>query len=248
MTDRFAALLEKADDNDKAELSLAHNARIKAMRAFQESPGKATRDDKDACQQNYDDTLDRLWGKYHPEQNSAADNGNAWFRDKKAAYTWYADNGGTLTYSGFTRQEMTTNGRRVLRSDIDRMLIAELRRRTPAPRPDEEYIDTARDEARLMAAKADREEMRRDEERRQLDSAWVPRENADEEICVWTGRLRDATAYHLGKALLAIIHACGGQPARLAEVQALVDDALATACNEIANTAEITAEIEDDDQ
>jgi hypothetical protein len=39
MADRFAALLEKADDNDKAELSLAHNARIKAMRAFQESPG-----------------------------------------------------------------------------------------------------------------------------------------------------------------------------------------------------------------
>ena len=240
MTDRFQSLIEKVDAADKAELTVAYNARISALKAFQERPGRATRDDKDACDSNYTDTLDRLWAKYHPDQ-AAKDEGALWFRTKKDAFAWYADQGGQRQKSSFY-DTVPAEGKRVTRYSVSEML-----RKEKATSPAAIDMSGQREDAetRKAVADADKSQMQAEEMRRALDAKWMLRERADEEICVWVSRLRDATAYHLGRALLGLIHACGGQPARLAEVQALIDDALATACNEIANSDEITVDIED---
>ena len=118
----------------------------------------------------------------------------------------------------------------------------DVKRRSPSAPPG---YDTAEHEARKIKADADQSEMKADAMRRELDRRWILRESAEEETCVWVSRLRDAVTYHLGKNLPAIIHACGGQISRLSEVQAIVDAALADACNEIANAEELTVLIED---
>ena len=100
-------------------------------------------------------------------------------------------------------------------------------------------------DTRKAEADAEKSEMQAEEMRRQQDRRWMLRERADEITCVWVSRLRDAVVYHLDKNLLAVIYGCGGQPERQAEVKAIIDAALATACNEIANAEELTVEIED---
>ena len=240
MTDRFAQLHETVTDPvDKGALAIARNGRIKAMEAYRDKPGKASRDDLDACQEHYAATVARLWRQYHPAE--AKDDGGAWFRDKAAAFTWYAEQGGGRQKSSFYAT-VPADGKKV-----SRLAVSELLRKERATAPAAVDLTARREEADTRKAEADAEkaQMQAEEMRRTQDAKWVLRERADEEICVWVSRLRDAVAYHLGRAQLAVIHACGGQPARLAEVQALIDEALAAASNEIANAEEITVEIED---
>lgn len=242
MTDRFATLRESiTDELDKLSLADAYNARIKAMQARRERPGKQTIDDLKACEDHFEQTIDTLWSKYFPEKaKSPADH---WFRDKASAFCWYTEQGGQRQKSSFYAV-VPADGRRVSRFAVSEMLRKE--KSGPAA-PVAADLSAQREEAetRKAIADADKSQMQAEEMRRALDKKWMLRETAEEEICVWVARLRDAVAYHLGKIQLAIIHACGGQPARLAEVQALIDDALAAAGNEIANSEEVTVLIED---
>jgi hypothetical protein len=167
-----------------------------------------------------------------------------YFPSKGHAFNWYVEQGGFKQKSAFY-QAIPADGKRVSRLVVSEFLRKE-RHKAPA------VVDLAsrREDADTRKAEADaaKAEMQAEEMRRQLDSKWIEREQSDEETCVWVSRLRDASAYHLGRELLAIIHACGGNPARLAEVQAIVDAALAAAANEIANADEITVTIEDLDE
>lgn len=244
MSDRFRQLLEKADELDKPDLVAAHNGRIDSLKAFTAKPGKVTCEDKDKCQENYDGTVERLWRKYFPGQAAASGEDGDHFRNIAAAFAWYKAEGGEREQTSFYKN-VPKNGKSVLRFAVSEMLRKE---RVKAP----SVVDlSARKEdadTRKAVADAEKAEMQAEEMKRQLDARWMPRDRAEEETCVWVGRLRDATAYHLGKNLLAIIHACGGQAARLAEVQSIIDAALAAAANEIANSEEITVEIEDLDE
>lgn len=240
MTDRFQTLITQADANDKAMLTVVHNARLSALKAYQERPGKSTRDDKSATEDEYQDTVERLWGKYHGDTESTG----RWFRDKQKAHDWYADQGGNLTYSAFTRQDLTTEGRKVLRESVLEILLAE-RRKTTSTTASLANYDTAVDEARLIKAKADREEIRRDDEQRALDRKWILREDADLETCTWSALTRDTIAHRLTTNLPALIHVSGGDIARIPDAQAIIDQAIADACNDIANSGEVTVEIEE---
>lgn len=243
MGDRYQQILERADSTDKVEISYAHNARIESLKEFAAKPGKATREDKDSCQDNYDATVERLWAKYFPEKASAGEECDH-FRNVAAAFAWYKAEGGEREQTSFYKN-VPKKGKSVSRFAVSEMLRKE---RVKAPAVVDLSARKEEADTRKAVADAEKAEMQAEEMKRQLDARWVPRDRAEEEVCVWVGRLRDATAYHLGKNLLAIIHACAGQAARLAEVQAIVDAVMATAANEIANAEEITVEIEDLDE
>ena len=158
------------------------------------------------------------------------------------AFVWYVTEGGQREKTSFYAKVPRSGGsKRISRFAVSEMLRKERKVSTSgadlSDRREKAETDKAEADARISRAKADAVE-------RELDAAWVRREEAEEETCVWVSRLRDAVTYHLGKNLLAIIHASGGQAGRLAEVQTMIDAVLASACNEIAESSEITVEIE----
>jgi len=162
------------------------------------------------------------------------------------AWQWYESNGGQRKKASFFDIVPRIGTRKVSRYHVSEMLRKE--GETVAPVENEFLRRKEKAEVKKAEADAERSHMQAEQMRRELDASWIERDKADEITCVWVSRLRDATSYHLGRALLALIHAAGGNPARLAEVQAIVDEALATACNEIAASEEITVEIEGDDE
>lgn len=182
-----------------------------------------------------------------PDIERIPEGSDPWFKNKTEAHCFYEKSGGVLKYSAFTRQALVESGRKVSRLSVMDLLHSE-KQTIPAEdcvkRLD---LSARREDADTRKAEADaaKAEMQAEEMRRAQDARWVLREAAEEETCVWVSRLRDAVAYHIGKNQLAIIHACGGNPGRLSEVQSIIDAALANACNEIANSAEVTVEIED---
>lgn len=242
MTDLLQKLLPLVNDLDKADLVGAHNGRIAAQKAYQAKPGRATADDLEAARSLFEGTLERLGRQYLPGQMPKPVDAGGHFANRTEAFSWYTSEGGQLQKRAFYDKVPRIDARRVSRLAVSEMLRKE-RITAAAPVDLSERIE----QANLRRAEAEANIKARQDEReaREMDAQWVRRENADEEICVWTARLRDATAYHIGRQLLAIIHACGGQAGRLSEVQALVDEALAAACNEIAHADEVTVEIED---
>jgi len=244
--DRFQKLLGAADEAARAELKLAHNGRIEAMRVYQSRPGKAAKDDLDAARAFYEETIERLTGKYFPDDAPAP--AGERFASRKQALDWITAQGYKVSRGKFygdcaagfpaVHRDKTVSRFQVLQ--YAQQLDVERRASDPV-----EAFDTARNEARKIKADADKAEMQADAMRREMDRTWILRERAEEETCVWVSRLRDAVAYHIGKNLLAMIHSCGGQPGRLSELQVIVDDALAVAGNEIANAEETTVTIED---
>lgn len=161
------------------------------------------------------------------------------FKDKAQAFVWYVEQGGQRQKSSFYAV-VPADGRMVSRLAVSELLRKE--RRAPDAAGS---FSSRREEADTLKAEAEsRMKVRQDEdEARKFDRRWVLREDAEAETCVWVSRLRDAAAYHVGRQLLAMIHACGGQAERLAEVQSIVDGALAAAANEIAESEELTVVI-----
>ncbi len=215
-------------------------ARLSALKAYQERPGKSTRDDKSATEDEYQDTVERLWGKYHGDTETTG----RWFRDKQKAHDWYADQGGNLTYSAFTRQDLTTEGRKVLRESVlEVALLSAANHLLPASLAN---YDTAVDEARLIKAKADREEIRRDDE---AAPPWIANGYCAR-MPIWKpapGQPSPATPSPTGSPPPpALIHVSGGDIARIPDAQAIIDQAIADACNDIANSGEVTVEIEEE--
>jgi len=238
MFERVKKLHDALTGADKAELGLLHNAYIEWTHTFGREKTAANRKEWSAARDALSQAVDRLWPQAFP--HDAAKAVGPVFKDKAAAFSWYTENGGQRQKSSFYTS-VPADGKKVSRLAVSEML----RKERPASSSGVDL--TARKElADTLKAEAEARIKERQDEReaRELDRDWIRRENAEEEICVWTSRLRDAVAYHLGKILTAIIHAAGGHPGRLAEVQSIIDSALAAAANEIADNGEITVTIE----
>ena len=62
-----------------------------------------------------------------------------------------------------------------------------------------------------------------------------------------TGYHRNSLIHRITSALPVLIHAAGGDHARLPDVQAVIDQAIADGCNDVANSAEVDIEIHDEE-
>ena len=252
MLTRARKLLETAplSELEKADLYICHQGVVDASNRAKKDNTVANRREYRLAQEELEEAVRRFWPRHFPgeplpaPQTADGDDGGIWFRTKAAAFAWYADEGGQRQKSSFYAV-VPCDGKRVSRLAVSEMLRKERGKSYQvtdlSARKEEADVRRAEAEARIK-------ERQDEEERRATDARWVLRDTADEDCCVWASRLRDATAYHLDKNLPAIIHACGGHPDRLAEVQAIVDTALAAAANEIANSGEITVDIELEDE
>lgn len=253
VADLFEKLLQAASTSDQAEIKLVHNGRVEAMRAYQKSPGKQAKLDLDAARELYEETVERLTVKYFPEEVPAPEGER--FANRKQAFDWLAAQGYAVSRGKFY-QDCDAGFPPVHRDkSVSRFQVLQYGQQLDvkgrswngagpadmAARREKAEVDKVEAEARMK--------VRQDEdEARKFDRRWLLREEAEAETCVWVSRLRDAVAYHLGRNLLAMIHACGGQAERLAEVQAIVDGALAAAANEIAESGELTVTIDGGDE
>jgi hypothetical protein len=194
----------------------------------------------------YAEIVASLWAKYHPEEVPAAEGER--FKNRKQAFDWLQAQGYKISRGKFyndceagypgVHRDGTVSRYQVLQYAQQQ----DVTRRASATDLDDRRIEA---DTRKAEADAQKAEMQAEEMRRQQDKLWIQRDRAEEITCVWVSRLRDAVAYHLDKGLLAIIHGCGGKPERQSEVKAIIDSAMASACNEIANAEELTVEIED---
>lgn len=98
-------------------------------------------------------------------------------------------------------------------------------------------------DARKSIAAAEREEIRLEAERRELDGKWMLREDAEQEICIWTALTRDYIAAKFEKSALRIIADVDGDQNRLPDLHAVVDEIITDACNDVANSGELTVGI-----
>ncbi len=244
----FNQLLQAAAANtdDTVELKLAANGRTNAMRAYQERPGKQTADDLAAAKGLYAEVTEALWGKYFPGGEEPS---GAIFADKRKAHRWYAEQGGILEYSAFTRQKvLVVSGRKVTRESVMALLLKEQHKSGGLGGGD--ALEAARAEAdtRKAIAAADREEYKRDQEQRELSDQWITREEATLETCTWAALTRDAISGRLIKDIPAIIYAAGGDPTHIADVRAAIDRAVTDGCNDIAGSGEVEVDIEGDEE
>lgn len=98
-------------------------------------------------------------------------------------------------------------------------------------------------DARKSIAAAEREEIRLEAERRELDGKWMLREEAEQSICIWTALTRDYIAARLEKSATRIIAEVGGDLNRLPDLRAVFDEIITDACNDVANSGELRVEI-----
>jgi len=100
-------------------------------------------------------------------------------------------------------------------------------------------------ETRKAVADAKKAEINAEQLQRELDKRWISREESDLETCTWTALLRDQIAARLTQALPALIHSAAGHIEQLPEAQAIIDQAITDACNDISDSGEVEVYIED---
>jgi hypothetical protein len=230
--------------DDTTELKLAYSGRVAAMRAYQERPGKLTADDLTAAKKLYEQTFEQLAVKYFPRKVAKAARE---FKSQKDARQYLLDLGYKVSSGKFSQdaKKFTTG-----KGDIHEAELLDYARGNL--RKDSDYTDNGAErekaETRKAIAAADREEMKRDDERRALDKQWIEREAADLQTCAWAAMTRDAIAGRLKKDIPALIYAAGGDPARIPDVSAIIDQAITDGCNDIAGSGDVDVEIEDVEQ
>jgi len=163
--DQIKKLQAAASKEEAAELTVAYNGKITAMRAYQERPGKTAKENLAAARDELEETIQRLNKKYFGGQPDHLPN-------IPAAHAWLIENGYDITErsvrnhakAGMLPAERTRNGKikQIRIKDLDRYARQHLER-TDAP---------SDDKARLLKAQADKLEIENDIKRgRYLDRA-----------------------------------------------------------------------------
>lgn len=241
MTDRFQKLQETASDTDKAELVLAHNCRIEAMKAYRDRPGKSTKDDYDAARGFLEETIDRLWRRYFPEEAPAPEGER--FKNRVQALNWLQAQGYKISQGKFytdckagfpaIHKDGTVSRYQVLQYgqqlDIERRAIA----------PVDAAASREADENRKVKADADKAEMQAEDMRREQDKKWLHQDQAWETLAAILGSLRDALRHQFHAGQMHLIHLAGGDSARGPEVYEGCEELIARGFNEVLHAGNI---------
>lgn len=209
MTIDLEQLRAVASDHHQAELALVHNARVAAMRSYNQHPGKETKANWDAAREAYSETIERLTTIYYPEQAQAPEGER--FTNRKQALNWLQAQGYKVSQGKFygdcaagfpaIHKDGTVSRYQVLQyaqqQDVER-------RGSDRPSSREE------DEDRKIKADADRSEMQTETMRRELDREWLHADQAWAAIAALVGVIGDALKYEFFKAQGELIHLAGG--------------------------------------
>ncbi len=246
MTD-FKTILAAADESDTMDLTIAYNAKITATKAYQERPGEATSKDRKAVEGDYSALLQKMVAKYFPQDKPAPEGER--FNDRLQAWNWLTAQGYKVSRGKFYND--CNAGFPTVHRDktISRYQVLQYGQQLDINRRGSTEVDRSgqHDEAviRKAVADADKAEMQAAQMQRELDKEWIKRDEADLETCTWTALTRDGIVARFIKSLPSFIHAVGGDLDRLADGQAVFDQAVTDACNDISHSGEVEVDIED---
>ncbi len=235
MSDRFTKLLEVVSENDKKELALGHNSKINAMRICNERFSKSAKDDYDAARAMLDETIERFWLKYFPEDQPAPEGER--FKNRKQAFGWLQAQGYKVSNgkfygdcdSGFPQihKDGTVSRYQVLQ--YGQQLDVE-RRSSPATPGN---IDRDEYEARKIKADAEKAEMQAESMRREMDADWLHKTTAYAQMAALIGTLADSLRHQFNIGSTQLAHLAGGDPQRAPEIYEGLEEILARSFNEI---------------
>jgi hypothetical protein len=250
----FQQLLAVAGEQDKAELGLAHNARIDALNKYQKNPGRETKNNLDAARDFYDETVERLWPVYFPDDAAKEPQGET-FRNKKAAFDWIIANHGNLVSVGKFYQDcgngnpLTFPDKTVSKFSVLEYVLKQKAKNgssTPSPSTDldarKQKADTekAEDDARIARVKADEAE-------RERDARWMLQEDHEDAMAAFAGLCEDIFRHRVYLDHQLLLTAGGGDSGRSAEFALALQSFADRAFNDVADYKEIDVEFEEDD-
>ena len=246
--DLFQRLLGVVEATDKAELQLAHNGRIAAMRAYNDKPGKQAKEDLDAARALYDETVERLGRTYFPEEAPAPEGER--FANRKQALNWLQAQGYKISQgkfyqdcaAGFPALHRDGSVSRYQVMQYGQQLDVETRGAAPAS-PDKEA-----DDARKAKAEADIKEMQAEAMKREQDRDWLRKEEAWATLAAIVGTLRDSLRHHFHAGQGQLVHLAGGDVRRGPEVYEGCEEIMAKAFNEVCATGQIEGIFEQDNK
>lgn len=210
MSQAIERLREVADAEDKAELAMAHNGLIAAMRAYNARAGRNTKEDYEAALALRDTVVSKLTTRYFPEETPVEEGER--FKNRKQAWGWLQAQGYKVSVGKFygdcddgfpsihrdgtvSRFQVMQYGQQL---DVERRVDA---------RPDN---DREANEARKVKADADIAEMRVERERREMDNEWLRKPDAWAALAALVGTLLDALRHELHQGQGELVLAAGG--------------------------------------
>lgn len=238
--DRFDKLLEVADKQGKAELGLAHNGRIEAMRAYQAKPGKEAKADYDAARDFYQETIDRLTRKYFPEEAPAPEGER--FKNRIQALNWLQSQGYKISQGKFYQD--CKAGFPAIHKDgtISRYQVMQYGQQLDIERRGgngSTAQDLSAEKEELEVHKLRLDVQKREMENRKEDANWLNKDEAWAQMAAVIGTLRDALRHHFHVGQAHLIHLAGGDPTRGPEVYEGAEEILARAFNEVVSAGRI---------
>jgi len=245
MTDRFHKLLETVSEPDKTELTLAYNGRIQAMKAYQDKPGKATKDDYDAARALFEETVDRLYARYFPQETQAPDGDR--FKNRIQALNWLQAQGYKVSQGKFYGD--CKDGFPAIHKDgtLSRFQVMQYGQQLDIEKRSNpvDSLERERDEARKVKADADKAEMQADEMRRELDKKWILREDAEAHEAALMGILKDTFRHRVYLDHAHLVLTAGGDPGRDSEFALALQGFVDAAFNEVADGKRFEVEFEE---
>lgn len=234
--DRVKRLHEASSGQDKAEISLLHNAVLGRMSAYKDKPTRANKIDWDAAKEGLAALTNKLWPKYFPEDAVTQDPQR--FERQKDALAWLHAKGYKVSAGKFSN-DWNGGKIKVYQGGVSFAALLEY-----AATLDVDHKKIANSEQR--AARKDDLEIRRLEqqvekaeiENRKEDVKWVLREASIDQAAALLILLRSALRHHFGVKTPVIIHAAGGDPTRAVELEAVLQETISAAFNEMAATRE----------
>lgn len=262
MKEKIDHLKTLASADEIIDLTMYYNARQRCRIAYNEDSTAARKKDLDAAIEGLNAIVAQLEQKYcSPATRTAApgvaDPLDVLFRNSTEMFEHLKDRGWGIS----SRQTLTNHAKSgSLQLQPDRSITAKAFDAWKL-HPDgglryyEAYVKNRRDELGTIednALKKSAEELkaiefknRKAAREEQIElGTLISRADADAQTCAWASLTRDAIANRTSRALPAIIHATGGQIAALAEAQALLDQAIDQACNDIAESGPVDVVLE----
>jgi hypothetical protein len=247
MTDKFKKLLETAADADKAELTMAHNGRVTAMKAYKDRPGKATKDDYDAARGMLDETVERLWSRYFPA-DAAAPEGER-FKNRIQALNWLHAQGYKVSQGKFYQD--CKSGFPGIHQDgsISRYQVMQYGQQLDVERrnsPENSAVEKEELEVRKLRAETEKRERENEDSRRENEDKWLHKHDAYAQLAALMGTLRDSLRHQFHAGQSHLIHLAGGDPARGPEVYEGADELISRAFNDVVNAGTVEAVFEEE--
>ena len=232
--DLFEKLRQLANDQHQAELGVVHNAQLAAMRAYNETPGRSTKENWDACREAFHETVERMAKHYLPDQAPAPEGER--FKNRKQAFDWLQAQGYKISRGKFYQD--CDAGQPPVHQDgtVSRFQVLQYGQQLDVER--RSSIDASameRDQAELkkIKAEADRAAMQAEAMRREHDRDWLPADQAWAAIAALVGDITNSIRHHLGSSIGELIYLAGGDPDRSQELLDGCEQVVAKALNEV---------------